>query len=164
MRISQRIPTFLVMTGCILFILSPYVNCFGSTPEKQINGVEQEERVTVNTILSKLSHEEKEWYEKFQNGIPFFDGWKQISHNIISDFPDRDQIKLKESLKTLGKKIGVEWCRDNAVRRIDTEMLRKWGKVLDKAVDHGIAHVTDTINRVEKEVDDILISNFSSTQ
>lgn len=160
MKILQRIPIFLV-GGCILFLLYPCANCFGFTPETEIN---EGEKVMVDSNLYKLSQEEKDWYGKFQNGIPFFDGWKQISQNLIADFPYEDRIHLKENLKDLGEKIGIEWCKDNAVRKIDTEMLRQWGKVLSKAVDDGIAHVTDTINRVEKEVDDILISKFSSAQ
>ena len=179
MRNLQRICIHLIMSGCVLFLLFPCVNCFGSLPEKDTNSLEKENKAGVKTIdiesgqnekmmleagLSQLSQEEKEWYLKFQNGIPFFDGWKQISHDIISRFPDGDRIKLKENLRILGKKIGIEWCKDNAVRRIDTDMLRKWGEILNNAVDHGINHVADTINRVEKEVDDILINKFSSTQ
>jgi len=137
----------MIAAWSVLFLLIPCLNCFGTNLEK--------EKMSA-TKVSILSEEEKDWYHKFQNGSFVFDGWKQISHDIVSNFPDKERKKIKRSLHVLGEKIGVEWSKDNAIRKIDTDMLRKWGDTLDKAVEHGINHVHKTIRHVEREVDNIL--------
>lgn len=145
---------------CICFILSfviPALNCLAC-----IEG--SENKVVSCTKFCQLSQTEKEWYKKFQNGIPFFDGWKQISHKIIKKFPDTEQVTLKRNLRNLGDKIGIEWCKDNTIRKINTQMLREWGKKINSAVDRGKNHLLVTINTVEREVDSILMNTIASTQ
>lgn len=178
MRLSHRTLSGIVIFTIFLF-LATVVCCFGSkvgTDSTKGNSV-VEEKMTINSTLqdkaafgkgdvqsqiAQMSEKEKIWYLKFQNGIPFFDGWKDISQNIISNFPEEEKDRIKTSLKKLGNKIGIEWAKDNAIRKIDTDMLRGWGKKLEKAIDKGFKHVTETVHRVEREVDEILSSKLMS--
>ena len=153
----QKKSIFVFMAWLILFLLFTHIESFGS----QLEGEKQGE---FKNDISQLSEEEMDWYQRFQNGIPFFDGWKKISHDIVTQFPHNDRTIVKESLKSLGKKIGIEWCKDNSIRKIDTGMLRAWGESLNEAVDRGKKHLSDAINRVEKEVDGILTDKFASNQ
>ncbi len=157
MRTTPQIIISMIVTCSFFFISSSCVNCLASQ-------LDEEESVMVKTNEALLSKVEEDWYHKFQNGIMFFDGWKKISHDLITSFPDGDQIKLKENLNLLGRKIGIEWCKDNAIRKINTEKLHKWGEMLIKAVEHGQKNISDTINRVEKEVDEILLEKVASSQ
>lgn len=139
----------------LFFILC--MSCFASTQviEENIEGISN---------FAQLSEREKDWYHKFQNGIPFFNGWKQISQEIINKFPVTDRKNMKENLKNLGKKIGTEWCKDNKKRKINTDMLRRWGGMLDSAVEKGKKHLSEAIQTVEKEVDDILVNKLASNK
>lgn len=134
--------------------------CSGCLASPSDDGVEE----SVGENVLSLSHEEREWYQKFQNGILLFDGWKQISTDIIESFPDHDHAEIRKTLSLLGEKIGIEWCRDNAIRRIDTDMLRMWGKALKEAVSRGVTHVLETIGKVDKEVDALLMEKLTSTE
>ncbi len=163
----------------IFLLLVPVVYCFGSsagieTPKGKAVAAETKEndsaphnkdavgKEDVQKQIAQMSEKEKTWFLKFQNGIPFFDGWKDISQNIISNFPEQEKERIKTSLKKLGNKIGIEWAKDNAIRKIDTDMLRGWGKKLEKALDKGFKHVTETVHRVDREVDEILSATLMS--
>lgn len=107
--------------------------------------------------LSKLTAEEKEWYDKFQNGLLFFDGWQQISSDILACLPPEEKGGARFLLKTIGVKIGTEWSRDNSIRKIDTDQLQSWGKRLKKARKESVTLVADTLKRIASEVDAILV-------
>lgn len=106
--------------------------------------------------FNNLSEEEKKWYLKFQQGLMFFDGWQEISEEILTAVPSEDHTDTGFLLKTIGVKIGTEWCKDNSVRKIHTDDLRSWGKRLRKVKDETPAFVVDTLEAIGSEVDDIL--------
>ncbi len=178
MRRSKTIPAIGAITVAFFFLCLPCLYSFASLDETEKNidnrlvekkqdaaSVLQEHTTepkgSTMSKLSQLTDEEKSWFLKFQNGIPFFDGWKDISKNILSSFPEEKKEKIKEHLKILGDKIGIEWAKDNSIRKIDTDMLRQWGKKLNKAVDKGFRQVAETISRVENEVDEILTKKLA---
>jgi len=164
----------------IVLLLASVVCCFSSstgtntTKENAVVGEETNKDSTlllnkgaegpddVQRQMAQMSDEEKNWFLKFQNGIPFFDGWKDISQNIISNFPEEEKKKIKTNLKKLGDKIGIEWAKDNAIRKIDTDMLRGWGKKIKKSLDKGFKQVFETVHRVDREVDEVLSSKSMS--
>lgn len=108
-------------------------------------------------VLSKLSEDEKNWYIKFQKGLLFFDGWQEISIEILSVVPDEKIADIQDLLKTLGVKIGTEWCKDNSIRKFDTDQLRSWGKRLRKTKDENPATIFDTLSFIENEVDALMV-------
>ncbi len=108
-------------------------------------------------VLNKLSDDEKKWYIKFQKGLMFFDGWQEISLDILSVIPREEQSDTQYLLKTIGVKIGTEWCRENSIRRIDTDQLQSWGKRLRKAKKETPGTILDTLNLIEREVDALLV-------
>jgi len=156
-KIFMGTSTRFIIVVCIILVALLCTNCFASI-------VETGQKNQLESSLSQLSKHEKEWYQKFHNGILFFSGWKQITQDLVSKFSHRDELNLENNLRILGEKIGLEWCKENDVRKINTEMLRKWGDMLSKAVDHGINQVTKTINYVETEVDTILNNSYSSNK
>jgi len=70
--------------------------------------------------------------------------------------PDPDKAAIQESLARVGEKIGREWSKDNQIRRIDTTMLKRWGEALVNAKRMGPDRLTQEIEKVDAQVDDLL--------
>jgi hypothetical protein len=106
--------------------------------------------------LERLSDDERQWYDKFQNGLVFFSGWKDISEDILSCIDPDEQTKAKELLETMGIRIGTEWSKDNSVRKINTDQLQDWGNRLRQARNNGPQYLSATLKALSREVDSIL--------
>lgn len=117
-----------------------------------------EERLTKYTLMGieNLSAEERKWYDKFQKGGVFFDGWQEISNDVVALAPEEKKVETRVTMQGLGVRIGCEWSKDNEVRKISTDMLKEWGKELRKAVASSSTHVASVINSIEYQVDHLL--------
>ena len=107
-------------------------------------------------VRAELNEEENEWYERFKQGVMFFDGWNQIAEDILGTFPESIVENKKGLVKRLGIKIGSEWCRDNDIRKIDTQKLKEWGEKIKLAVDRGPEDTEKILREIESEVDRLL--------
>ncbi len=120
----------------------------------------QEEGLDVRKIdkelVDQLSTEEQEWYNKFQNGLMFFSGWKEISEEILTCLPMEERPEAQRLLETLGIRIGTEWSKDNTERKIDTDQLQTWGDKLREARQSGAQQLADRVKKITIEVNDIL--------
>ncbi len=100
--------------------------------------------------------EEQEWYKKFYEGTFLVKGWKRRMEEILQAVPSQNKEAIRESLETLGEKMGREWSKDNSVRRIDSSMLKKWGEALGTAKKTGPDILDQEIAKIDAEVDKIL--------
>ena len=107
-------------------------------------------------LLEHLTKEEQHWYSKFQNGLLFFDGWRDISKEILLSLPHNEQHKIKKLLDVMGMRIGTEWSKSNDIRKIDTDQLRIWGDRLKQARLGGGEKLKNTVRVIFGEVDTIL--------
>ncbi len=126
---------------------------------KSLNGMSRSQKQhnrAKGQLLSSLSQEEQEWYQKFQNGLMLFAGWKEISADILKALPPAERPLTEQLLKDLGVRIGTEWSKDNNIRRIDTDQLRSWGDRLRKARQKGDTHLSRTVQAISTEVDELL--------
>jgi hypothetical protein len=103
-------------------------------------------------LVAKLSPGERKWYYRFQEGIPLFDGWKKITQAVIEKFPEHERDQQLATMQALGCKIGYEWSRDNHVRKVDTDMLRAWGKDLRKAGAESHVQLAQVIHKIDREL------------
>ena len=106
--------------------------------------------------LEKLSPEEKQWFAKFQEGTFYAQGWKEITADILKKTPEAVREKQRTALESLGVKIGCEWSKDNEVRKIDNDMLRKWGSLLKKTAGKDPEQISEVIVEIEHKVDTLL--------
>lgn len=126
------------------------------------------ERITLdmtsidNKILSQLSEKEQQWYAKFHDGLTFFDGWKQISEDILLCLPEKEKPNAKILLEKMGIRMGIEWSKSNRIRKIDTDQLHSWGKRIKKARRGGAEELSKTVAVISQEVDAILSHNLSA--
>lgn len=107
-------------------------------------------------VLANLTPGERIWYHRFQEGIPFFDGWKKITQAVVARFPEQEREKRIVAMQTLGLKIGYEWSRDNRVRKVTTEMLRNWGKELRNAGAKNNVQLAEALYKIDSEMNNLL--------
>lgn len=102
------------------------------------------------------SKQEQAWFKKFYEGTFLVKGWKAQMKELLQDFQGDDKDALRDLLGNLGEKIGREWAKDNAVRRIDTPKLQQWGADLTSARKKGPDALTAQIRIIDETVDDML--------
>lgn len=106
--------------------------------------------------LSSLTPEEQKWFKTFQEGTFLIDGWKDITEDILSKTPVEQRESQRKHLNLLGIKIGIEWCKDNAVRRVDNNKLKEWGKILKKTAKRAPGQLPEIIASIDQEISNIL--------
>jgi hypothetical protein len=102
------------------------------------------------------SKQEQAWFKKFYEGTFLVKGWKYQMKALLKDFQGDERDALDDSLRRLGEKIGREWAKDNAVRRIDTAKLQQWGASLGDARKKGPDFLTAEIRNITDAVDEML--------
>lgn len=107
-------------------------------------------------IPSRLSPEEKVWFKTFQEGNMLSIGWQEISAEILAKTPPEQHHEQKQALENLGNKIGMEWCRPNAVRKVNSSMLLEWGDILRQTARKNPQQLTKAIAYIDQEVDAVL--------
>lgn len=108
--------------------------------------------------IEELNEEARGWFSTFQEGGMFFDGWKEISDDVVEKVPSEKKIRTKITMLALGVRIGCEWSKDNEIRRISTKMLKEWGGKLRDTVDKRPDNIPHVIRNIEAEVDTLLAS------
>jgi hypothetical protein len=106
--------------------------------------------------FSGLSDHERKWFATFLEGNFFADGWREITADIVGYLPAEDQESSRELLNELGNRIGREWCRNNDQRRIDTSMLKKWGRRLKSTARQDPQEIAELIQYIKGEVNSLL--------
>jgi len=112
--------------------------------------------------IEQLDEEAKEWFSTFQKGGVLFDGWKEISDKVINNVPESEKVHTKLQMLALGVRMGCEWSKENDIRKISTKMLRNWGNEIRETVKSRPGEVPLVINKIEGEVDALLVPYGSS--
>jgi hypothetical protein len=107
-------------------------------------------------IPDNLTPEEKSWFKTFQEGNILAMGWQEISSEILARTTPGKRQEQKIALENLGRRIGMEWCRQNRVRKVDTSMLKEWGGVLRKTAKKNPQQLAQAITYINQELDAVL--------
>ncbi len=122
---------------CILLLILPSLALGG---QMQIENSQQ------------LSAREQKWFETFQKGTFYARGWRDITAELLAKAPSDMKDDLKKRLDDLGRKIGREWSKNNAVRKIDNEMLQQWGCQLQQAVEQEPTKIVQVVASLNQNV------------
>ncbi len=106
--------------------------------------------------LAQLSKEELKWFNKFMTGGLLVDGWTDITKKILANTAQKHKEEQRQLLEELGVRIGMEWSRGNAVRRVDTDRLIEWGERLKVATKKQPERLPEVIASIDKEVNSLL--------
>lgn len=107
-------------------------------------------------IPESLTPEEKSWFRVFQEGNILAMGWQEISSEILARTAPEKRQEQKVALDNLGRKIGMEWCRQNRVRKVNSSMLQEWGGVLRKTAKKNPQQLAQAIIYINQELDAVL--------
>lgn len=107
-------------------------------------------------IPASLNQEEQRWYKIFQEGNFVSEGWQDISAEILAKTPAEQRSAQKVALDNLGRKIGMEWCRPNTIRKVDSTMLLEWGDILRSTARKSPHQLGKAIAYIDHKVDAVL--------
>jgi hypothetical protein len=107
-------------------------------------------------IPESLNAEEQKWFRVFQEGNFLSQGWQSIAAEILAKTSPELRPVRKMALDSLGKKIGMEWCRANAVRKVDSSMLSAWGDILRTTARKEPQKLSQAIALIDQKVDAVL--------
>jgi hypothetical protein len=163
MRFSKKIS---FLTVVFFFLLCGHGHATQMNPNQQVpKMMEQEDKSLVVqegfipapvNLLDTLTPGEKKWFQRFQDGAPFLDGWKKITQSVVAKFPEQERAQRLAVMRELGLKIGSEWSRDDHIRKVDTDMLRAWGRELRQAGAENHVQLAKVLFKIEKEVNHLL--------
>ena len=114
-----------------------------------------------NKPLQKFEGSDGYWdyVQQFYNGNFFVSGWLGQTDDIVGyiDKKNVDSVKaVRERMARLGFKVAAEWAKDNSVRKINSDDLKKWGEQLKtaaKADKHDGAEIIKAITAVTAAAD-----------
>jgi len=104
-------------------------------------------------IPALLNQEERKWFQVFQEGNLLSEGWQDISAEILARTPPEQRPAQKVALDNLGRKIGMEWCRPNSVRKVNSSMLMAWGDILRTTARKNPQQLAKAIAYIDQKVD-----------
>ena len=99
----------------------------------------------------------QKWLRSFYEGSFLIKGWNARIKEILKNVPPENMDEVQTLLDDLGEKIGHEWAKDNNSRKIDNTLLRQWGDELRTAQKSKPADLIQTIKKIEKAVDQVLV-------
>jgi hypothetical protein len=100
------------------------------------------------------------WYARFWTGectglslfvcLPGRPYWHETTRRLVAAASPERRPALAARLFQLGRKIGFEWAKENDIRKISTDDIRAWYRVLEKATDGeaAIAHIEAEATRL----------------
>ena len=142
-----------VRSAVLAFFIFLTCSLLSTLVSAQTTNFETKLPVVVYQIPPQLTPDEQKWYKVFQEGNVLSEGWVTISTNILMKVTPSQQKEQQEALYELGDKIGREWAKNNEVRKINTNMLKKWGKILADAATNQPEKLAIAIADVNSQVD-----------
>lgn len=79
------------------------------------------------------------WVVRFYRGSLVAPGWGPSQERLAAGLDASDAMLLAPRLACLGQLVSAEWAKHNERRRITTEMLRTWSRVMAQAKEQGRA-------------------------
>jgi hypothetical protein len=152
----KRILLFLVLTTCLV----PMGNTSAKQTIDQEVAFDQPKSLNIfpidQDILDSLDEDQKKWFRRFNEGVLFFDGWQDISHTIIKQYPREKQNEVRRFIQRIGIIIGTEWSKDNTIRKINTNQLDSWGDRLKEAANKDNVYLTLVLSQIGDEIKTLL--------
>jgi hypothetical protein len=94
--------------------------------------------------------EYRKWLKTFYEGSFLVKGWTVRKKELITSMDN--QGEAEKILDELGKLIGEEWAKDNRIRKIDTDDVKRWGEQLQEAKEGPDKKIIAELKKMKKEV------------
>jgi hypothetical protein len=94
--------------------------------------------------------EYRKWVKTFYEGSFMVKGWTARKNELLTTM--EDQGEAEKILDELGKLISEEWAKDNSIRKIDTDSVRRWGDQLQKVAGAPDKIIIGELKKINKQV------------
>lgn len=106
------------------------------------------------------------WYERFWTGscenVTAFCfngvGWHESIDMLLERLPEEQHGYARNRMWALGRAVGFDWARDNAIGAITTGHLQRWGNALDAADTEE--EIYNTMEDIEEDVCQLLGADY----
>jgi hypothetical protein len=102
------------------------------------------------------------WVTRFYNGINLVPGWLGITEQVLERLEDPQRSVVEQRLYSLGSRIGIEWPKDNRVRKLNSRSANVWRDGLLEALSRG--ELDGYLDRVDQDVDDLLSGTLDNDE
>jgi len=100
-----------------------------------------------------------DWIKIFYLGSPLSPGWLQLTEELLYEAPADKNQEYTERMQVLGRLIGAEWAKNNAVRLIDTRCASVWRDALIEAIE--LDDLESYMQRFEADVNAIFAGSLN---
>jgi thymidylate synthase len=94
--------------------------------------------------------EYRKWLKAFYEGSFLVKGWTARKKELLASM--EGQGEAEKILDELGKLIGDEWAKDNRIRKIDTDDVKRWGEQLQETKGKPDKKIITELKKIKKEV------------
>jgi hypothetical protein len=142
-----------VIAAFIISFALFHANAMPASAREAIASATGQETGYTYEIPASFTPEERKWFKVFQEGNFLSDGWQDIAAEILAKTSPESRPAQKVALDNLGRKIGMEWCRANSVRKVDSAMLSAWGDFLRATARKNPQQLAQAIAFIDQKVD-----------
>lgn len=100
------------------------------------------------------------WVTRFYTGYNAVPGWLNMTEQVLQRTPAERRAATGARLHELGSRIGAEWAKDNAVRRLNTRSAGVWRDALLEALARD--ELDAYLERLSTDVDALLAGELSN--
>ncbi len=94
--------------------------------------------------------EYRKWLKTFYEGSFLVKGWTARKKELLASMEGQGEAEI--ILDELGKLIGDEWAKDNRIRKIDTDDVKRWGEQLQETKGKPDKKIITELKKIKKEV------------
>jgi hypothetical protein len=120
----------LLLAGCATREVLP--TWPGELPER--NWFQQQWRADAENRSVQSQADYLLWVTRFYEGFNLVPGWLGMMEQVEARLPEAQWQQVAPSLRELGRSIGAEWAKDNAVRKLNTRTAAVWRDALLEAL------------------------------
>lgn len=99
------------------------------------------------------------WIKTFYLGSALSPGWLGLTEDLLYEAPAVKKQEYEVKMEFLGRLIGAEWAKNNAVRLIDTRCASVWRDALIEAIERD--DLENYMQRFEADVNAIFAGSLS---
>jgi hypothetical protein len=94
--------------------------------------------------------EYRKWVKTFYEGSFLVKGWTARKKELLTSM--ERQGEAEKILDELGELISEEWSKDNSIRKIDTDSVKRWGEQLQQATGAPDKIIIGELKKIKKQV------------
>ena len=99
------------------------------------------------------------WVQRFYLGYNMVPGWLAMTDQVRERLPPSEHAAVTARLNGLGRRIGAEWAKDNAVRKLNTGTAATWRDALLESLSRDDLYAY--LDRLDQDVDALLSGTLS---